>query len=82
MNLSKMEKVKKDYEFYKTAIPKVKNPTLRRRYEVLLKDFQHQIYLIDNIHNDFRNGEINPRKGRENMMRLIEIRNELDKLKR
>jgi len=78
--LKNREKIKEDYEKYKTAVSKLKNNHVKRQYEVLLKDFSNQIDIIEQSHSTFSNGFIDPKANRENVIRLIQIRSELNKL--
>lgn len=78
--LLKNEKIKNDLENYKEAVSKIKNSKVKRQFETLLKDFVIQIDLIEQGHSSSSGGFMNPRNNRENIIRLIQIREQLNKL--
>lgn len=78
--LSQQSKVKQDFERYKIAIEKMQNQKVKKQFEIYLKDFQQQINLIDEGHSSYNNGYIDPKRNRDNVERLVELRTKLETL--
>lgn len=74
------EQIKADYEKYKEAVSKIQVRHVKKQYEVLLNDFAHQINIIEQAHSTYNNGYIDPKNNRENIIRLTQIRMQLQKL--
>lgn len=78
--LSNFEKIKNDLELYKNAVAKIQNIKIKKQYDILLKDFIIQVDIIEQGHSSSSGGFMNPRNNRENIIRLIQIREQLNKL--
>jgi hypothetical protein len=78
--LSQQSKIKQDFERYKIAIEKMQNQKVKKQFEIYLKDFQQQINLIDEGHSSYNNGHIDPKRNRDNVERLVELRTKLETL--
>ena len=78
--LSNFEKIKNDLELYKNAVAKIQNIKVKKQYDILLKDFIIQVDIIEQGHSSSSGGFMNPRNNRENIVRLIQIREQLNKL--
>ena len=78
--LSNFEKIKNDLELYKNAVAKIQNIKIKKQYDILLKDFIIQVDIIEQGHSSSSGGFMNPRNNRENIVRLIQIREQLNKL--
>lgn len=78
--LSNFEKIKNDLELYKNAVAKIQNNKIKKQYDILLKDFIIQVDIIEQGHSSSSGGFMNPRNNRENIVRLIQIREQLNKL--
>lgn len=76
--LAQDEKIKQDFEKYRLAVSKIQNASVKKQFEIYLKDFQQQINLIDEGHSSINNGYIKPSRNRENVERLIELRTKLE----
>ena len=78
--LSKSQKIRDDYTKYKEAVEKIQNKLVQKQYEAILKDFLEQIKMIEEGHNTYNNGYIDPRSNKENILRLVEVRKKLELL--
>jgi len=80
MQVSKINQFKKDFANYTTAISALQDVRKKKHYENILKELKNQVNLIDDGHSSYFPGKIEPKILRENIQRLIDLRNELDKL--
>lgn len=78
--LSKSKQIREDYERYKQAVEKINNKMVKKQYEVMLSDFLQQVKIIEESHDTFNNGYIDPKNNRENIIRLIELRRKLNQI--
>jgi hypothetical protein len=78
--LSQQSKIKQDFERYRIAIEKIQNQKVKKQFEIYLRNFQQQINLIDEGHSSYNNGYIHPKRNRDNVERLVELRTKLETL--
>ena len=78
--LWKENKIQEDFQRYKIAVGNIQNLNVKKQFESYLRDFENQINLIDEGHNTYNNGYIHPKRNRDNVERLIELRTKLETL--
>lgn len=78
--LSKNSKYKIDLEKYASAIDKIQDIKIKRKFYNLLQDFRKNCELIDSAHNYYNNGKIDPRNIRNNVSHMLDQRKQLEKM--
>ncbi|MGY8868414.1 MAG: hypothetical protein ACKVJK_22640 [Methylophagaceae bacterium] len=72
--------IKDDLTNYKEAISRITNPNVKIQFETIFNDLVNQLNFIEEAHNSYNNGYIDPRQNRENVIRMIDCRKKLNKL--
>lgn len=80
MQLCNNKRVKADVVRYEQAIQKITNQKNKIYYTKIFEEYKNQITIIDNNHNSRMNAKIDPKTIREDVIRLQELRWQLDKL--
>lgn len=78
--LKDSEKFKKEINFYKSNIEHISNETVKKSAIVMLNQLISHCQLIDEAHSSSNNGNIDPRRVRDNAEKMIQIRLDLNKL--
>lgn len=77
--MTSIPKVKKDLKQYQDAIFSIQNKHIQQKAQKLLDDLIYEFKMIDNGHASEYDGNIQPKDLRDNVVRSIEIRQELGK---
>lgn len=80
LRLQDTNKFSHDIRRYQKEITLINNTYAKERALTLLVELKSQCNLIDEAHNSRNNGYIDPRRVRDNVEQLVEIRKELDNL--
>jgi len=76
-NIKNSARAKKELKMFRDSIEKIKNSTLKRHVENLYKELEAELDLIQNGHSSEYDGNIEPLKNRENIDRVVQLRNQL-----
>jgi len=77
--MTNIPKVKKDLKKYQEAIGSIPNNYIQQKAQKLLDDLVNEFKMIDKGHASEYDGNIQPKDIRDNVVRSIEIRRELEK---
>lgn len=80
LKIQNSSKFRKEYEFYKNKIEKISYPDAKTQALKLLLDLRNQCIAIDEGHSSRNSGVIDPKRVRENIFNLVEIRNSLNQI--
>jgi len=80
LHLSKTKSYIADLKVFNESLNRITNPKLKTETEKLIKDFKHQVSLIDNEHTELGKGYPNPSKSKDFVSRLAEVRKRLYKI--
>jgi hypothetical protein len=80
LKLSQSNKVKLEIKKYKSVVDKIENESVRQHGYTLLNELKHQCNLIDEAHNPNANKNIDPKRVRENVEKMVNIRMTLNQL--
>jgi hypothetical protein len=78
--LGESEKFKKEIDFFRSKINLINNDTVKKHATTLLNSLISQSKLIDEGHSFRNNGYIDPRRVRDNLEKMIDIRLNLKKI--
>lgn len=81
--LTKLEnynKFKKEIQTYQVAVDKIQDENRKKYYSLLLAELKLQSRIIDEAHNPLTNKSIDPRQIRENVEKIMSIRQQLSKV--
>jgi len=77
--MTDIPKVRRDLKQYQEAISAISNNHVRQRAQKLLDDLVYEFKMIDNGHASEYDGNIQPKDLRDNVVRSVELRRELEK---
>ena len=80
MKLSNSKKYKKDLTTFTKAVESISDKKRKVYYQKLLSEFINQVQIIDEVHNSFNSGLIQPHAVNDNIKQLAEIRYQLTQL--
>lgn len=78
--LSQSKSFKKDIIFFKNAIDKIENITVKRKAQDLLDKLIREVSIIDSTHSVLSGIDLDPKKVRENVENISYFRGELKNL--
>lgn len=78
--ITNYQKFKKEIAEYRAAIDKIKNDKIKEEYNKLLSVLLSESKIIDQTHDAVSNNDIDPRKIRENIEKMMDIRIKLQKV--
>jgi len=77
--MTDIPKVKRDLKQYQEAISAIPNNHVRQMAQKLLDDLVYEFKMIDNGHASEYDGNIQPKDLRDNVVKSVELRRELEK---
>jgi hypothetical protein len=77
--MTDIPRVKRDLKQYQEAISALSNKHVQQKAQKLLDDLVYEFKMIDNGHASEYDGNIQPKDLRDNVVKSIELRRELEK---
>jgi len=77
--MTDIPRVKRDLKQYQEAISALSNKHVQQKAQKLLDDLVYEFKMIDNGHASEYDGNIQPKDLRDNVVRSVELRRELEK---
>lgn len=77
--ITELPRVKKELKTFQESISEIGNPHIRKRAQTLYKELEKELQLIENGHAAELDGNIRPEDLRDNIIKSVQLRRELQK---